>query len=410
MSTSVLSVSQITSYIKLLFNGDKNLNNVFISGEISNFNNNYRSGHLYFSLKDDKAVIKAVMFSSNASRLRFLPIDGMKVLVSGRISVYEASGQYQLYVESMQPDGIGALAIAYEQLKNRLTAEGLFNEEHKLALPDFPSEIGVITSPTGAVIQDIKNVISRRYPIAKVILCPVAVQGESAAKQLTKAVRLFNDLNNADVIIIGRGGGSFEDLNCFNDEQLVREIYNSHIPVISAVGHETDFTLCDFVSDLRAPTPSAAAELAVPSRAELEKKLYDIYSRMEYIVSSKLYSEIQSVDKLTDCINACKPDNYIQGERDKLAEIEKKITSTVLSQLKLRKMEITALANAVNSLNPIRILQKGYATVTKNGEYVGTVGKLEENDHITVALSDGTVDCKVESVSFDKGDIHHERI
>lgn len=410
MSTSVISVSQLTSYIKLLFNGDRNLSNVFISGEISNFNNNYRSGHLYFSLKDDKAVIKAVMFSSNASRLRFLPTDGMKVLVCGRISVYEAAGQYQLYVESMQPDGIGALAIAYEQLKNKLTAEGIFDDEHKLPLPEFPSEVGVITSATGAVIQDIKNVISRRCPIAKITLCPVAVQGESAAQQLVKAVRFFNESGSADVIIIGRGGGSFEDLNCFNDEHLVREIYNSHIPVISAVGHETDYTLCDFVSDLRAPTPSAAAELAVPSRAELEKSLSEIYHRMEYIVSGKLSSEMLSVDKYAARIDACKPDNYIQAERERLAEIEKNITLTVASQLKLRKMEITALANTVNSLNPIRLLQKGYATVMKDGEYIGTVNNLSENDRITVALNDGTAECVVASVNSDKGDIQDERV
>lgn len=399
MSSSVLTVSQVNSYIKLLIDGDKNLKSVFVCGEISNFNNNYRSGHLYFSLKDDKSVIKAVMFASNASRLRFIPSDGMRVIVSGRISVYEATGQYQLYVDSMQPDGIGSLAIAYEQLKNKLQAQGYFDEEHKIPIPQFPKNIGVITSPTGAVIQDIKNVVSRRYPLANVILCPVAVQGEFAATQLTKAVQLFNELNNVDVIIIGRGGGSFEDLNCFNDENLVKEIFNCNIPIISAVGHETDFTLCDFAADMRAPTPSAAAELAVPDKAELIKSVDDLYSKICYSVDNKINTETQSVDKLSDIINSLTPENYIINERANIFSISKNINTMIQNKLKLERADITAVANKINTLNPISLLQRGYSIVYKNNTSVNSITQILENDNVSIKLSDGTLDCTVTKIN-----------
>ncbi|MBQ3692798.1 MAG: exodeoxyribonuclease VII large subunit [Clostridia bacterium] len=399
MSASILTVSQINTYIKMLLDGDNNLRNVFVSGEISNFNNNYRSGHFYFSLKDDKSVIKAVMFSSNASRVRFKPMDGMKVIVSGRVSLYEATGQYQLYVESMQPDGIGALAIAYEQLKNKLESEGLFDDEHKLPIPMFPKKIGVITSPTGAVIQDIKNVVSRRCPISDIVLCPVAVQGELAPPQLTEAVKLFNKLNNVDVIIIGRGGGSFEDLNCFNDETLIRTIYDSEVPIISAVGHETDFTLCDFVSDLRAPTPSAAAELAVPDRNELLKNIGDIFGKIENTVSDKLYSEMQFIDKLNDTVRNLRPDNYIANEYIYLDSLKKEFNYIIENKIKINKTEITALANKVNTLNPINLLNKGYSIVIKNNVPVNSVVNMNLGENISVRMSDGTVKCRVESIN-----------
>lgn len=399
MSASILTVSQINTYIKMLLDGDNNLKNVFVSGEISNFSNNYRSGHFYFSLKDDKSLIKAVMFSSNASRVKFKPTDGMKVIVSGRVSLYEVSGQYQLYVDSMQPDGIGALAIAYEQLKNKLETEGLFDEDHKLPIPEFPKKIGVITSPTGAVIQDIKNVISRRCPVSEIILCPVAVQGELAPPQLVKAVKLFNTLKNVDVIIIGRGGGSFEDLNCFNDETLIRTVYDSKIPVISAVGHETDYTLCDFVSDLRAPTPSAAAELAVPDRNELLKNIGDIFEDIENTVSDKLYSEMQYIDKLNDSIRSLRPDNYIINERVYLESMKKSINAVIENRLKINKTEVVSLADKINTLNPINLLNKGYSIVTKNSIPVDSVVTLGSGDNIAVRMSDGTVNCRVESIN-----------
>ena len=274
MSMNVLSVSQITGYLKSLLEGDPNLNPVFISGEISNFTDHYRSGHLYFSLKDEKAVLKAVMFSSSARRLRFRPSDGMKVLCRGRISLYEASGQYQLYVDDMQPDGLGTLNLAYEQLKTRLEKEGLFDAARKRPIPRYPRRVGVITSPTGAAVRDICQILGRRWPMAEIVFCPVLVQGEEAAPQLVEALARMNRVDGVDTIIIGRGGGSLEDLWAFNEESVARAVAASKIPVISAVGHETDFTICDFVADLRAPTPSAAAELAVPDQME-EKMLVE---------------------------------------------------------------------------------------------------------------------------------------
>lgn len=400
MSSAVLTVSQVNSYIKTMLDGDKRLSNVFINGEISNFNNNYKSGHLYFSLKDDKALIKAVMFSSNANKLRFLPKDGMKVIVTGRISVYEASGQYQVYVNSMQPDGIGALAIAFEQLKNKLSAEGLFDESHKLALPEFPKKIGVITSPTGAVLQDIKNVISRRYPIAEVVLCPVTVQGESAAKELTAAVKKFNAVHSADVIIIGRGGGSFEDLNCFNDELLVREIYNSKIPVISAVGHETDFTLCDFVADLRAPTPSAAAELAVPDIMQLEQYINDIYIKMHSCMERKLYTESQALDALSDNFSIEKIKLKINGEIGSVAFAEKQINSLFKNMLSIKHLQIDNFADKLTHLSPTNVLKRGYSYVKKDGLTVSSAARLSVNDSVSLEFVDGYAFCTVNEVDF----------
>ena len=265
----VLSISQLNFYIKSLIENDPKLNIVFVTGEISNLTDHYRSGHIYLSLKDEKSVIKSVMFSGNARNLRFKPMDGMKVICRGRIAVYEPSGQYQLYIEDMQPDGIGALTLAYEQLKKSLAEKGLFDASHKKALPKFPKTIGIITSPTGAAVQDIRNILNRRFPCVDIVMCPVLVQGDNAPSQLVRAVNTLSENNLCDVIIIGRGGGSIEDLWAFNSEELAYAIYNCKIPVISAVGHETDFTICDFVSDMRAPTPSAGAELAVPDKEEL---------------------------------------------------------------------------------------------------------------------------------------------
>lgn len=398
MSASVLTVSQINAYAKMLLDGDLKLRRVFISGEISNFNSNYKSGHCYFSLKDDNAVISAVMYSSNAARVRFKPTNGMKVIVSGRVSLYEKAGQFQINVDSMQPDGVGALAIAYEQLKKRLSEEGLFDDAHKLDIPEFPKRIGVITSLTGAVIQDIRNVVSRRCPSVELVLCPVSVQGEYASEQLVKAVELFNRMNDVDVIIIGRGGGSFEDLNCFNDERLVRAIYASRIPMISAVGHETDYTLCDFVSDLRAPTPSAAAELATPDIRDMVKELDDIRRFMEYTVGNKLYSEMQYVDKLNDTINSHRLDDYIAGERVYLSSLYKSFSSLIENKIRLEKAQVTAAANKVNTLNPINLLQKGYSAVMKDNSVINSVKLLDVNDRITVKMSDGEVNCLVESI------------
>lgn len=317
-NTLVLSVSQLNRYIKMNFDADENLVNIFISGEISNFTNHYRTGHLYFTLKDDSAAVRAVMFNSSAKRLKFMPEDGMKVIARGRVSVYEASGQYQLYVDDMQPDGVGALNLAYEQLKEKLQKEGLFSELHKKPLPPYPEKVGVITSPTGAAVRDIINVLGRRFPYAEIVFCPVLVQGDGAHLQLTDAVNMFNSERAADVIIIGRGGGSIEDLWEFNDEGLARAVYNSDIPVISAVGHETDFTICDFVADMRAPTPSAAAELAVPDANELQYALSALKNRMFLNVSSGIADRRSRLEYLTSKGALKSPDEMLSNRSQRL--------------------------------------------------------------------------------------------
>ena len=277
----VLTIAQLNRYVKSRLDADENLYNVFLVGEISNFTDHYKTGHFYFTLKDSDAQIKAVMFRQNALRVKFKPENGLKVIVRGRVSLYEAAGSYQVFVDDMQPDGVGALNLAFEQLKERLQKEGLFDEAHKKPLPRYPQRIGVITSETGAAVQDILNILGRRFPYAEVVLAPVLVQGDGAPEQMIAALQDFNRLQNADVIIIGRGGGSAEDLWAFNDENLAYAVYRSEIPVISAVGHETDFTICDFVADLRAPTPSAAAELAVPDQTELRAEILNMSYRMQ---------------------------------------------------------------------------------------------------------------------------------
>lgn len=398
MTANVLTVSQVNMYLKQVIDGDRNLKNIFVSGEISNFKSNYSSGHFYFSLKDSNSTIRAVMFSSSAQRVRFRPEDGMKVIVTGRVSVYEVSGQYQLYVDSMQPDGMGALAVAYEQLKNKLAAQGLFDESHKRPLPVLPKRIGVITSPTGAVIQDIKNVVSRRCPLTEIVLYPAAVQGDGAPEQLTRGVRYFSTERNVDVIIIGRGGGSFEDLNCFNDENLVWAIYDSKVPIVSAVGHETDFTLCDFAADLRAPTPSAAAELAVPDKAELEKSVENAFSRISALVSERLYTSYQDIDRLRDSVAALHPEKYIESERLSVELLSTRISSAAESRLDLEHAMTEALANQINALSPIRLLQKGYSVTTKNGKCVTSASALKAGDRVSVRFADGTAECTVNNM------------
>ena len=271
-----VTVSQLNTYIRSRMEEDPTLQSLFVVGEISNFTDHYRSGHLYLSLKDEKSVIRAVMFAQYARRLRFRPEDGMKVIARGRVGVYEANGQYQLYIEDMQPDGLGALNLAFEQLKQKLEKEGLFARERKKPLPKYPERIGVITSPTGAAVQDITTILARRFPLAEIVFCPVLVQGEGAAPQIVKALEEMNRRQAADVIILGRGGGSLEDLWAFNEESVARAVAASEIPVISAVGHETDFTICDFAADCRAATPSAAAELAVPDQLALKASLLSV--------------------------------------------------------------------------------------------------------------------------------------
>lgn len=399
-NTLVLSVSQLNRYIKMNFDADENLANIFISGEISNFTNHYRTGHLYFTLKDDSAAVRAVMFNSSAKRLKFMPEDGMKVIARGRVSVYEASGQYQLYVDDMQPDGVGALNLAYEQLKEKLQKEGLFSELHKKPLPPYPEKVGVITSPTGAAVRDIINVLGRRFPYAEIVFCPVLVQGEGAHLQLTDAVNLFNSERAAGVIIIGRGGGSIEDLWEFNDEGLARAVYNSEIPVISAVGHETDFTICDFVADMRAPTPSAAAELAVPDANELQYALSALKNRMFLNVSSGIADRRSRLEYLTSKGALKFPDEMLSNRSQRLDTAFSKMLSSYENRIGGKKVEFISAATALSKLDPMSVLMRGFAFVSdKNGKNVYSSQALAKGDKINVRFHDGSAVCEVKEIT-----------
>lgn len=399
-NTLVLSVSQLNRYIKMNFDADENLANIFISGEISNFTNHYRTGHLYFTLKDDSAAVRAVMFNSSAKRLKFMPEDGMKVIARGRVSVYEASGQYQLYVDDMQPDGVGVLNLAYEQLKEKLQKEGLFSELHKKPLPPYPEKVGVITSPTGAAVRDIINVLGRRFPYAEIVFCPVLVQGEGAHLQLTDAVNLFNSERAADVIIIGRGGGSIEDLWEFNDEGLARAVYNSDIPVISAVGHETDFTICDFVADMRAPTPSAAAELAVPDANELQYALSALKNRMFLNVSSGIADRRSRLEYLTSKGALKSPDEMLSNRSQRLDTAFSKMMSSYENRIGGKKVEFISAATALSKLDPMSVLMRGFAFVSdKNGKNVYSSQALAKGDKINVRFHDGSAVCEVKEIT-----------
>ena len=399
-NTLVLSVSQLNRYIKMNFDADENLANIFISGEISNFTNHYRTGHLYFTLKDDSAAVRAVMFNSSAKRLKFMPEDGMKVIARGRVSVYEASGQYQLYVDDMQPDGVGALNLAYEQLKEKLQKEGLFSELHKKPLPPYPEKVGVITSPTGAAVRDIINVLGRRFSYAEIVFCPVLVQGDGAHLQLTDAVNLFNSERAADVIIIGRGGGSIEDLWEFNDEGLARAVYNSEIPVISAVGHETDFTICDFVADMRAPTPSAAAELAVPDANELQYALSALKNRMFLNVSSGIADRRSRLEYLTSKGVLKSPDEMLSNRSQRLDTAFSKMLSSYENRIGGKKVEFISAATALSKLDPMSVLMRGFAFVSdKNGKNVYSSQALAKGDKINVRFHDGSAVCEVKEIT-----------
>ena len=385
----VLTVSQLNFYIKSLIENDSKLNIVFLSGEISNLTDHYRSGHIYLS------VLRAVMFSGNARNLRFKPTDGMKVICRGRVAVYEPTGQYQLYIEDMQPDGIGALTLAYEQLKKKLADKGLFDSAHKKPLPRFPKSVGVITSPTGAAVQDIRNILYRRFPCINIVMCPVLVQGDSAPEQLVRAVKTLDMYNACDVIIIGRGGGSIEDLWAFNDETLANVIYDCKIPVISAVGHETDFTICDFVSDMRAPTPSAAAELAVPDKAEL----MSYYSSQLQYISSFMDSRFrQRSSLLIDFqrrISLVSPQSRIDKYEKNIELLLNKSQNLVNEKYIKKSNEITKISAKLESLNPLSVLSRGYSIAEKDGVVITSSSQLNKGDNFTLEFSDGKIKATV---------------
>lgn len=391
---TVYSVAQLNSYVKGVLDRDENLAHIFVTGEISNYKAHY-SGHLYMTLKDETASIKAVMFAGNASKLRFKPENGMKILAFGTVSLFPRDGSYQLYINDMQPDGVGALNIAFEQLKKKLDAEGLFRQEHKKPLPKFPQRIGVVTSSTGAAVQDIFNVLKRRFPVAEVVLRPCQVQGDGAAEDIAKAINEFNSLKAADVLIVGRGGGSIEDLWAFNEEIVARAVFDSEIPIISAVGHETDYTICDFVADLRAPTPSAAAECAVPDIFELKANLVSYNQHIFSLVRSKINIEKTKLNSIEKVLYLREPVKNINEQRKELIYLAEKLTNLTNSEFDSNKSKISALAGKLDALSPLNVISRGYALVKKGNKLVEKVEDLQENDIISIRLSDGEVKANI---------------
>lgn len=391
----VLSVSQINFYIKSIIENDGSLQFVLVTGEISNLTVHQRSGHIYLSLKDSNSVISAVMFAGNARRLRFCLENGMKVICRGRISVYEPSGRYQLYIEDMQPDGVGALTLAFEQLKKSLAQKGLFDNAHKKPLPKFPKTIGVITSPTGAAVQDITNIIRRRFPSADIVLAPVLVQGESAPEQLVRAVNKFSASKIADVVIIGRGGGSAEDLWAFNDEQLAYAVYNCETPIISGVGHETDFTVCDFVADVRASTPSAAAELAVPDRQELMSYYFKQKQYISAMLDRKIKTAQLRLENQQRRMSASSPKLKAEQLEKQLSAKSEKLTRFMNIYISDKENKLIAAKGKLDGLNPLNVLNRGYAIAEKNEKIITSSKQLKDGDDFTVILSDGKINAKV---------------
>ena len=397
----VFSVSQINKYIKGLMDGDTILRDVTVSGEISNFKR-HSSGHYYFSVKDQGSAISAAMFKWQNRTLRFLPENGMRVLVHGRISVYEPSGQYQIIADSIQPDGVGALYEQYERLKNALERKGYLDPARKKPIPQFPRKIAVITSPTGAAIRDILNILGRRYPLAPIDVYPSEVQGENAPAMLASALYAANRNADCDVIIIGRGGGSMEDLWAFNSVEVIRAVIDSEIPVISAVGHETDFTLCDFVADLRAPTPSAAAELAVPDSAGLMNYLNAYRTRTASMLERKISSGETRLSSLLNMQCMRNPLSVTENKSRQLDEIISRVERAINDRLNAGESELREVASRLAALNPLAVLARGYSVAYRSGTPLGSVAGLSEGDMIQIRFRDGSADCRVEKTSLEE--------
>ncbi|TFH63454.1 exodeoxyribonuclease VII large subunit [Peribacillus frigoritolerans] len=438
-----LSVSALTKYIKRKFDADPHLQNVYIKGEISNFKQ-HTSGHMYFTLKDEKARLLSVMFAANNKGMKFLPENGMKVLVKGDISLYEAGGQYQLYVKSMAPDGVGDLYLAYEQLKKKLEGAGMFLAEHKKPIPQYPRSVGVITSPTGAALRDILTTIKRRYPIARIIVYPALVQGNNAAKSIAKAISMANARSESDVLIVGRGGGSIEELWAFNEEIVAESIYDSDIPVISAVGHETDFTIADFVADLRAPTPTGAAELAVPHLNEILERLMNRKNRLTRSIQEavnfertrltrmersyafryphKMYEQkLEQLDKtmdrlgrtstryfmkkrdelnqLNDILKKQHPEQAVKNAKDELQQHAKVLRKAMEAIYRHKSQQFVHITATLSALSPLKIMERGYGLVFAEDEtLVKSTQQVSKGDKIAVSIKDGTLECEIKEI------------
>ena len=438
-----LSVSALTKYIKRKFDADPHLQNVYIRGEISNFKQ-HTSGHMYFTLKDDKARLLAVMFAAQTRGMKFVPENGMKVLIRGDVTVYEASGQYQMYVKHMAPDGIGDLYLAYEQLKKKLEEKGLFSEFHKKPIPPYPKTVGVITSPTGAALRDILTTIKRRYPIAKVIIYPALVQGVNAAKSISLAISLANERKEADVLIVGRGGGSIEELWAFNEEIVAESIYDSDLPIISAVGHETDFTIADFVADLRAPTPTGAAEMAVPHINEVLERLMNrknrltrsIQERINYQINRlarleksyafryphKMYEQKleqldlaterlqrnsqryfltkkETLEQLDAVLKRLHPEQTIQMSKEALKVKQKNLNRAMTAIYKQKAQEFVHLTATLSAVSPLKIMERGYGLIFGKDEVlIKSTKQVSKGDSISVSIKDGTLECEIKDI------------
>lgn len=393
-----LTVSELNQYIKDLIDVNPPLSDVYIKGEISNFKA-HSSGHFYFTLKDAQSALRSVMFRSSAQKMTFMPENGMKVIAHGRISVFVRDGTYQLYADSLDPDGVGALYIAFEQLKRKLESEGLFAQEKKKNLPKIPSVVGIVTSPTGAAVRDIIHICRRRFPYAKLVLYPALVQGPDAPASVAAGIAYFNRAHAADVLIVGRGGGSVEDLWAFNTELVARAVAASEIPVISAVGHETDFTICDFVADRRAPTPSAAAEIAVPDTAELKQKFLNIVSREKAVLLQTLERDRQRLLRSSTSRSLRSPMHTVEDRRMAVASLAQRMDPAMGRELEKRKGALAAASGALGALNPMSVLTRGFcAAFSGAGQLIKSVGQVAAGDEITIQMTDGTADAVVRSV------------
>mgnify|MGYP001273946754 FL=1 len=400
----LLTVLELTRYVKRMLDDDRLLQSVWVQGEISNFKWHH-SGHIYFTLKDEYSQVKAVMFRSYANRLRFRPENGMQVIVQGNVTVYERDGVYQLYAAALEPAGLGALHLEFEQLKRRLAAEGLFDEALKRPLPRLPRVVGLVTAPTGAAIRDMITVSRRRFPGVRLILAPALVQGPGAAESLVRGLRLLSRVPEVDVIIIGRGGGSLEDLWAFNDEGLARAIRACPVPVVSAVGHETDFTIADFAADLRAPTPSAAAELVVPSRSELQGVVDGLRIRLATAARRAVERKRVRLRSLAERPVLQLPQGRLLQDRQRLDDLARRLEYVGGSLLAARRRELGALAGRLEALSPLAVLARGYAIArTMEGQVVKEAAQVQPGDRINLLLHKGSLRCQVEEIGEDVGE------
>ena len=395
MAQEVLSITELNEYIRGRLDEDRLLNAVAVRGEISNYKM-YPSGHHYFTLKDEGAALKCVMFKGNAVRLRFRPENGMKVIAMGKVSVFPRDGAYQLYCTAMAMDGVGDLYAAFEQLKKKLAAQGLFDPAHKKPLPKYPGTIGIITSSAGAAVHDMLRILHKRYPLSKVRLLPVRVQGAEAPGEIAAAIGYANHYKLADLLIVGRGGGSIEDLWAFNDERVAWAIYQSGIPVISAVGHEPDVTISDYVADLRAATPSNAAELAVPDRDALQQTLDSMQSAMAVSLNRQLKAARQHLDVLSKSPALQSPDGYIQQRQKSLELLTNRLVAAQNNQINRKHQQYIGLTAKLDAMSPLKVLTRGYAMAqTEDGQVLKSVSQVERGERITVSLNDGTLSATV---------------